>query len=112
MNAHLKISDQDEHLTLAEVDYLPMILDAIDHQQYQPAKIDTLLEAVCVLLYDHVVNPFEYSPEENLRRSQIADSVRPELQKRKDLIRKASLGMMDYLKEVVFPEIGLTKDER
>jgi hypothetical protein len=111
-NAQLRISDQDEHIILAEVDYLPIMLDAIDNQRYLPAKTNTLLEAVCVLLYDHVVNPFEYSPEENLKRSQVADSVRPELQKRKDLVRKASPGMMDYLKEVVFPEIGLTKDEK
>lgn len=106
-NLQLTLMEQDEELLLAEVEYLPMILQAIDEKQYLPAKINTLLEALCVLLYDNLANSFEYSPKENLLRAHIVNRVKPELVKRKDLIRGASQSISDYIKEVVFPEIEL-----
>ncbi len=41
-NLQLTLMEQDEELLLAEVEYLPMILQAIDEKQYLPAKINTL----------------------------------------------------------------------
>ncbi len=109
MDAGLTLMQQDEELLLAEVHYLPMILRAVDEQLYLPGKIDALLTSLCVLLYDHTVNPEEYSPAENRQRKQIADRVRPELAQRKAAIGRAAGSISGYIQEVVFPQIGLEK---
>ena len=80
-NPQLAMMPQDEELFLAEIEYLPIILQAIDEKRYLPAKLNILLEALCILLYDNVVDSFEYSLEENLKRKQIADTVKPELER-------------------------------
>ena len=110
-NPHLAMMSQDEELLLAEIEYLPIILRAIDNKEYLPSKVNVLLEALCILVYDNLANASKYSPEENLKRKQIADLVKPELVERKTLVENASAFIRDYIKEIVFPEIGLTKNE-
>ncbi|MBO9701372.1 MAG: hypothetical protein J7604_14275 [Sporocytophaga sp.] len=103
---------QDEELLLAKLDYLPMTLKAIDEQKYPKHKIDILIESICVLLYDNTFQSEEYSNEENELRQRIAEEVRPELIKRKDKILEAELHIMDYIKNVVFPQIGIASNFR
>lgn len=110
-DSNLAFLEQDEELILAEIEYLPIILEAIDAKGYLPGKITTLLEALCVLLYDNVANSEEYSQEENQKRQQVASEVIPELIKRKELIKGASPAIRDYIKEVVFPLMELNKNE-
>lgn len=103
----LYLMEQDQELLLAEFDYFNMLLKAIDESKYLESKIDVLIEAICVLLYDNTVSSGEYSDEENKLRESIAEKVRPELIKRKNRIVDAGDAVMDYIKEVVYPQIEI-----
>ena len=103
----LFLMSQDEELFLAEIDYLPMTLKAIDESKYLKRKIEVLVESVCVLLYDNSASPEEYTDNENKEREKAATLVRTELIKRKDKIIEAREAVMDYIKEIVFPQIGI-----
>ncbi|MFK7971134.1 MAG: hypothetical protein AB8F95_12240 [Bacteroidia bacterium] len=98
---------QDEDLLLAEIEYLPLLLQTIDEDKYLEHKIHILVGALCILLYDHTVAPEEYTEQENKEREEIAQKVRPELIKRKRKIIEASAWIGDYVKKVVFPQIGI-----
>ncbi|MFK7905168.1 MAG: hypothetical protein AB8B69_08590 [Chitinophagales bacterium] len=106
-NPKLFFLSQDEELILAEIDYLPMILKAIDENNYLKGKIEVLIEAICVLLYDNTANREEYSKEGNESREQIAAMIRPELIKRKEKVFAARKRIWGYVKKIVFPQIGL-----
>lgn len=99
---------QDEELFLAEYEYFPMILKAIDESKYLKSKIDVLVESICVLLYDYTVAPEEYSEKENKERESFAEKIRPELIKRKNRIIEAGDLVMEYIQEVVYPQIGIS----
>jgi len=103
----LRFLDQDEELMLAEFEYLPMLLNAIDDSSYMGAKIDILIEAICILLYDNTSGSEEYSDSENVDRERIARQIRQELIKRKQIIIESQAYMRDYVKEVVYPQIGI-----
>ena len=103
----LFLMEQDQELLLAEFDYFPMLLKAIDESKYPKPKIDILIEAVCILLYDNTVSPEEYSETENRERQNIAQEVKPELIKRKDRIIEAGDSVMDYIKDLVYPQIEI-----
>ncbi|MGH2667192.1 hypothetical protein [Flavobacterium sp.] len=112
-DSNLFLMEQDEELFLAEIDYLDMILEKIDDASYLKAKIDILIEAVCILLYDNTFaddNYDDYSDAENKQRKEIADFVRPQLYKRKEKIKKAENSIMEYIKAEVFPQVGLELD--
>lgn len=103
----LFLMDQDQELLLADCDYFPMLLAAIDESKYPKSKIDILIEAICVLLYDYTVSSDELGEQENNERESVAEKVRPELIKRKDRIAEAGDSVMDYIQEVVYPQIGI-----
>ena len=100
---------QDQELFLAEYDYFPLLLNAIDKSNYPKAKIDVLIEAICILLYDNTYPSQEFSKEEMAEREAIADKVRPELIKRKERIKQAGDWVMEYIQEVVYPQIGIER---
>ena len=99
--------DQDEELILADFEYLPVLLDAIDDSSYMKFKIDILIEAVCVMLYDHTSGAEEYSDSENIERERIAQQIRQELIKGKQVVIDSQAYMSDYVKEGVYPQIGI-----
>ncbi len=103
----LFLMEQDQELLLAEYDYFPMLLKAIDESKYLKSKINVLIEAVCILLYDNTIAPEEYSEKENRERESIAEKVRPELIKRKDKIIEAGDSVMKYIQKIVYPQIGV-----
>jgi hypothetical protein len=106
-NPDLYLMEQDEELLLAEYHYLPMLLEAIDESLYLKSKVNVLIEAVCIILYDNLVSPEEYSDSENKQRDKIAEKVIPELIKRKDRVLDAGNAVMGYITDVVYPQIGL-----
>jgi len=106
------LMDQDEDLLLAEFEYFPMLIQAIDESKYLESKIKVLIEAVCVLLYDNTVSSEEFTDKENEERERIAAKVRPELIKRKSRIVDAGDVVMDYIKEVVYPQIGIEEHNK
>lgn len=98
---------QDEEIFLAEYDYFPMLLKAIDESTYLKSKIDVLVESICVLLYDYTVASEEYSEKENQERESIAKKIRPELIKRKNRIIDSGDIVREYIQKVVYPQIGI-----
>jgi len=105
----LFLMEQDQELLLAEYEYFPMLINAIDESAYLKNKVDVLIEAICILLYDNTVSSDEYSDKENEERESIANKVRPELIKRKDRIIEADDAVMEYIQIVVYPQIGIKK---
>ncbi|AWH86134.1 hypothetical protein HYN59_13890 [Flavobacterium album] len=102
--------DQDEDIVLAEEENIPLFLNAIDNKLYPQRKLNILLAALCIIVYDNVAANEEYTDEENIKRKKIADKVIPELSYRKHLIDETkNWEIMDYIRKVVFPLIGLNK---
>jgi hypothetical protein len=106
----LHFYSQDEHIILAELEYLNLLLSGIDNSDFLLSKRATLLECLCVLLYNYSYSSNEYSEEEQKERKEKTLIIRPDLIKRKDRIKKLGVeyGFIDdYIKEVVFPQLDL-----
>ena len=106
-DSELYLNPQDEEIILAEMHYFPMILNSINEGKYLKRKLEILLESICILLYDNTINSDEYSYEENAKRKKNAEIIRPELIKLKDKIKESEKHIMEYIKVIVFPQIGL-----
>jgi len=106
-SATLHFWTQDEEIFLAETEYFHLILNAIDKSKYPERKITVLIQSICVLLYDNTETFEKYADEENFKREKDANLIRPELIKRKDKIIKEQGLIMEYIKQVVFPQIGI-----
>tara|TARA_B100001105_G_C22239394_1_gene377583 strand:+ start:77 stop:613 length:537 start_codon:yes stop_codon:yes gene_type:complete len=106
----LYFMDQDEDIILAEEENVPLFLNAIDKQNYPQKKLNTLLAALCIIVYDNVIADKEYTEQENIRRRKTADKVITELIPRKHLVAETKdWEIMDYVRQIVFPLIGLNE---
>ena len=91
--------EQDEDLMLAEEQNIDMILDVLDNHQILNQKRNVLIEALCVIIYEN------HNSEEG--NQNLIDRVVNELKKRKTDVLNAQDWIMDYIKEVSFPMIGI-----
>lgn len=107
-NPNYNFSDQDEDIILAEIDNLPLLLKGIDELNLPKVKVYVLISALCVILYDQTAYFDELSPIEQKDAKKIANQIRPELVKRKNLVLEAGDWVWDYIRVVVYPEIGLS----
>lgn len=96
--------EQDEDLMLAEEKNIDMILDVLDNHQILNQKRNILIEALCVIIYDNC-----NSDEDN---QNLIDRVANELKKRKTDVLNAQDWIMDYIKEVSFPIIGIQYESK
>ena len=103
----LYLNPQDEEIILAEMDYFPLIITSINDDKYLIRKIEILLESICILLYDNTVNPEEYDDDENHIRQKNAEIILPELIRLRDKIIESEKNIMEYIKKVVFPQLGI-----
>jgi hypothetical protein len=103
----LYFSSQDEDIIVAQMNYLNMILNVVDEQKYLESKIGTLIAALCVMLYDNLIEDEEEKAKERMQKQKNVDKVKPELLKRKEKIEKYRMYVMDYIQEIVFPELGM-----
>lgn len=108
----LSFLDQDEEIVLADPSNLELLVEAIDHERYLSAKTRILVEALCVMLYDHSYPSDEFSPDELRQRSVFADRMRPLLRARSHMLQKTGAFVMDYVAEVVFPQIGIALESK
>ena len=101
--------NQDEELFLAEYEFLPLLLEAIDAGVYRRPKLDVLIEAICILHYDYTVVYEEYEETEQARqkREHTANRIRAALLQRKAIIKDREHVISDYIKAIVFPQLGL-----
>jgi len=91
---------QDEDLILAEEKYLYLILDILDNHEILETKRRILVSALFVLIYDNLVN----KEENNLN---LLNRVSTELLARKELIENSSDNVMDYIRNITFPYLGI-----
>lgn len=99
--------DQDEEIILAEEENLALFVEAIDNKLYPQSKLNILLAAICILAYDNIVEPEEYTATENAHRKVTANKAINELIKKKHLLTTLTWEIMDYVKEVVFPRLDI-----
>ncbi len=103
------IPSGDEIAMLANTDYLPFFLEAIDEDKYLKRKINMLVFAVCVMLYDAMI-PGGYlnlTGVDERKKMIWVNKLKPELIKRKDKVRDAEYLLFDYVKTAIYPEIGM-----
>ena len=91
---------QDEELLLADEPYVNMILEVLDTTPILDHKRDLLLDALCVIVYDNS------NSDNSQRDEQLRKRVVDELNKRQDMLKLADKWIMDYIKVVVYPQLG------
>ena len=101
INDSLEISEQDEEIILAEAKYLDLLLRLLDSPSTLDRKRKVIIEALCVLLYDNTIQDDILEVNDEL-----AGKVRNELIKRRKVVIESKDWIMDYVKEVVFPQLG------
>lgn len=100
-NEDLYLMKQDEELLLADEQYLEMILQVLDTLSIPEYKRNVLMDALCVIVYDNTI-------EKNSQRdTQLRLRVIEELNKRQDKLKLADNWIMDYIKDVVYPQLDL-----
>ena len=98
-NSDLYLMPQDEELLLADEQYVSMILQVLDTISIPDHKRDLLMDALCVIVYDNTSN------DNSQRDEQLKKKVIEELNKRQDKLKLADNWIMDYIKDVVYPQL-------
>ena len=98
-NPELYLMEQDEELLLADEKHLDNILKILDNVSLLDHKRNLILDALCVIVYDNTIDDNEQKDE------RLKERVIKELNNRIDELRKADDWIMDYLKEVVYPQL-------
>lgn len=98
-NIELHIMPQDEELLLADGKYVDYILEILDNFSIHDHKRNLLLDALCVIVYDNSVN------ENSNKDEELKNRIIGELIKRKEKLKQADDWIMDYIKEVVYPQL-------
>ena len=102
-NSDLYLMPQDEELLLADEKYLENILNILDSVSIPDQKRYLLMDALCVIVYDNTV-------EDNQQKDEtLKHRVVNELNKRIEKLKQADDWIMDYIKEVVYPQLELNK---
>ncbi|AWW29161.1 hypothetical protein DN752_02830 [Echinicola strongylocentroti] len=100
-NPELYLMGQDEELLLADEKYLDNILNILDNVALLDHKRNLLMDALCVIVYDNTIDDNKQK-DENLK-----ERVIKELNKRIYQLKQADDWIMDYIKEVVYPQLEL-----
>lgn len=106
-NLSYQFLDQDEDLLLADMQYMPILLNAVDNNIYPQEKLNIIILALCILLYDNTGDYSQYSAEESKKIQQNAAIIQAELLKRNNIIFEYRDVIMNYIKKRVFPLIDL-----
>ncbi|MEI9946450.1 MAG: hypothetical protein WDN26_19795 [Chitinophagaceae bacterium] len=94
---------QDEELLLADEKYVDMILEVLDTMSIPDHKRDLLMDALCVIVYDNTIM------DNSQRDEQLKKRVIGELNKRQGKLRLADDWIMDYIKDVVYPQLDFDR---
>lgn len=78
---------QDEDIFLAEMEHLPLLLQALDSPDFPKGKTSIIISALCVLWYDNwVFSEEDYTPQEQKMMLHHQKILRPLLLERKEMI--------------------------
>lgn len=102
-NDDFHLVPQDEELFLADEKHLNNILKILDNVSIPDQKRNLLMDALCVIVYDNSIED-NHQKDENLKQRVIG-----ELNKRKEKLEQAEDWIMDYIKDVVYPQLSLKK---
>lgn len=103
INPDFDLMPQDEELLLADQLYLDIILQVLDKAPILDHKRDLLMDALCIIVYD---NTIEDNPK---RDKELKERVVEELNKRQEKLKLADNWIMDYIKDVVYPQLEFGK---
>jgi hypothetical protein len=98
----LYVDEQDEEVILGNEKYVDILLDLIDNHSLPTRKRNIIIEAFCVVLHDYLTGDGQ-EVDEN-----VAERVKQELVKRKQMVIESKEWIMGYIKEAVFPQLGLS----
>jgi len=104
INPDLYLMEQDEELLLADGKYLDLILNILDTVSIPKHKTDLLMDALCIIIYDNSIDDND-NQDIDLKKKVIV-----ELNKRLDKLKLADEWIMDYIKDVVYPQLQLDKN--
>ncbi|WP_306640167.1 hypothetical protein [Sanyastnella coralliicola] len=105
LDLELHVSPQDEEIILAEEKYVESILSILDGFTIPDQKRNILIGALCVIIYDNTVED-NHQKDRNLKQRIIR-----ELNSRIEILKLADDSIMDYIKEVVHPQLELNRTE-
>nr|WP_321222451.1 hypothetical protein [uncultured Psychroserpens sp.] len=101
-NLEYLFCQQDEELSLAQYsDNIDLYIEFIDDDSVPLEKKKVLIEALCVMIYDR--SKKTNSDEDK----KIVNKISSELKKRENQVISAQNWIMDYIKKVSFPIIGI-----
>lgn len=101
---NLFLMEQDEELFLSREEYIDIVLKVLDTVEVKDHKRNVLMDSLCIIVYDNSVEGNQQKNEKLKQR------VLVELNKRKDKLKLAGDWIMDYIKEVVYPQLNLNID--
>lgn len=99
LDPNLHLLEQDEELLLADGRYLDSIIQLLDTPLMFDHKRNILMDALCIIVYDNSIIE-DVHHDEALRLKVIS-----ELNKRIDKLKLADNWIMEYIKEVVYPQL-------
>ncbi len=99
-NTDLLLMPQDEDLLLADGQYVDLILEILDHVSVPDQKRNILMEALCVIVYDNSIEGME---TDDILKQQVIEA----LNQRAEKLKQSDKWIMDYIKEVVYPQLTL-----
>ena len=83
---------------------IDLYLKFIDQNEIDIGKRNVLIEALCVMIYDKANKSDQKSLD-------IISTIATELKKRSELVQQSESWIMDYIKKVSFPIIGIEYKE-
>ena len=92
---------------LGDFSLLNLLLNCIDQDNYLPSKKVVLIEALCIILYDCLTSYDSEIDTEKIEAQKDLTIVLEECVKRKDKIAAVGKELPGYLRDLVFPKIGL-----
>ncbi len=98
-NLELYLMPQDEELLLADEIYLDLILQILDTVTIPDNKRNLLMDSLCVIVFDNTID------DNHEKDEQLKNRVISELNTRRDKLKLADDWIMDYIKEVVYPQL-------
>jgi len=100
-NEEYRFCDQDEDITLAQYEEnIDLYLEFIDNEMVPEVNKKILIVVLCIMIYDRAG---KNDSEENL----IVKKIAKELKKRESRLINCKNWVMDYIKEISFPIIGI-----
>ncbi|MDH5654801.1 MAG: hypothetical protein OEZ34_02765 [Spirochaetia bacterium] len=100
---------QDEHLMLAEEENIDLLVSFLDNQSVPASKRSILLAALCIILFDNLL---EENIQDGYASEEISEYLVSILKKRlKYFSELDTIDISGYVRKVVYPVLGLKQSK-